>query len=122
MDYLKSKMVKSESLSSLEEEESEDEAVSCGGESGAEEEAPGAAPNQQDRGKPVAGPEQGAPSGNEIPGAARAEVCVVGCTVTLGRWWEEGGQLSSFSLTFPEGSSAAQRPAFSSQPCPVLAV
>ncbi|XP_025745502.1 probable RNA-binding protein 19 isoform X1 [Callorhinus ursinus] len=73
MDYLKSKMVKSESPLSSEEEESEDEAVSCGDGSGAEEEAPSPAPAQQDRGRPGAGPEQGASSGNETPGAARAE-------------------------------------------------
>ncbi|EFB19054.1 hypothetical protein PANDA_014807, partial [Ailuropoda melanoleuca] len=73
MDYLKSKMVKSESPSSSEEEESEDEAVSCGDGSGAEEEAPSPAPAQQDRGRPGAGPEQGVPSGNETPGTARAE-------------------------------------------------
>ncbi|XP_045743531.2 probable RNA-binding protein 19 isoform X1 [Mirounga angustirostris] len=73
MDYLKSKMVKSEAPLSSEEEESEDEAVSCGDGSGAEEEAPGPAPAHQDRGRPGAGPEQGAPSGNETPGAAKAE-------------------------------------------------
>ncbi|XP_027431762.2 probable RNA-binding protein 19 isoform X2 [Zalophus californianus] len=73
MDYLKSKMVKSESPLSSEEEESEDEAVSCGDGSGAKEEAPSPAPAQQDRGRPGAGPEQGASSGNETPGAARAE-------------------------------------------------
>lgn len=64
MDYLKSKMVKSDSLSSEEEEESEDEAVSCTAGSEAEEEAA-----QQD------GPELGPPSGNKPPGVARAEVC-----------------------------------------------
>uniref|UniRef100_A0A452QCE5 Probable RNA-binding protein 19 n=2 Tax=Ursus americanus TaxID=9643 RepID=A0A452QCE5_URSAM len=73
MDYLKSKMVKSESPSASEEEESEDEAVSCEDGSGAEEEAPSPAPAQQDRGRPGAGPEQGTPSRNETPGTARAE-------------------------------------------------
>lgn len=76
MDYLKSKMVKSELPSASEEEESEDEAVSCEDRSGAEEEAPSPAPTQQDRGRPGAGPEQGTPSRNETPGTARAEVCV----------------------------------------------
>lgn len=84
MDYLKSKMVKSESPLSSEEEESEDEAVSCGDGSGAEEEAPGPAPAHQDRGRPGAGPEQGALSGNETPGAAKAEVCAWGCALVLG--------------------------------------
>ncbi|XP_040475826.1 probable RNA-binding protein 19 isoform X1 [Ursus maritimus] len=73
MDYLKSKMVKSESPSASEEEESEDEAVSCEDGSGAEEEAPSPAPAQQDRGRPGAGPEQGTLSRNETPGMARAE-------------------------------------------------
>ncbi|XP_021554226.1 probable RNA-binding protein 19 isoform X3 [Neomonachus schauinslandi] len=73
MDYLKSKMVKSEAPLSSEEEESEDEAVSCGDGSGAEEEAPGPTPAHQDRGRTGAGPEQSAPSGNETPGAAKAE-------------------------------------------------
>ncbi|XP_004417286.1 PREDICTED: probable RNA-binding protein 19, partial [Odobenus rosmarus divergens] len=73
MDYLKSKMVKSESPLSSEEEESEDEAVSCGDGSGAEEEAPSPAPAQHDRGRPGAGPEQGASSRSDTPGAARAE-------------------------------------------------
>ncbi|XP_032165677.1 probable RNA-binding protein 19 isoform X4 [Mustela erminea] len=75
MDYLKSKVVESQSPSSSEEEESEDEAVSCGAGSGAEEEeeAPDPAPTQQDRGRPGAGPARGSPSRNETAGVARAE-------------------------------------------------
>lgn len=118
MDYLKSKVVKSQSPSSSEEEESEDEAVSCGAGSGAEEEeeAPGPAPTQQDRGRPGAGAARGSPSRNETAGVARAEVCAWGCALVLGGQREEGGQLPWFSLTFPAG------PAFSSRPCCVPAV
>lgn len=116
MDYLKSKVVKSQSPSSSE-EESEDEAVSCGAGSGAEEEeeAPGPAPTQQDRGRPGAGPARGSPSRNETAGA-RAEVCAWGCALVLGGQREEGGQLPWFSPTFPAG------PTFNSRPCCVPAV
>lgn len=65
MDYLKSKMVTSESLSSSEEEGSEDEAVSC---------ADGSEAVRQDGGGRAAGPEQDAPSRDKRPGAAGAEV------------------------------------------------
>ena len=66
MDYLKSKMVTSESLSSSEEEGSEDEAVSC---------VDGSEAVRQDGGGRAAGPEQDAPSRDKRPGAAGAEVC-----------------------------------------------
>ncbi|XP_042765774.1 probable RNA-binding protein 19 isoform X1 [Panthera leo] len=64
MDYLKSKMVTSKSLSSSEEEGSEDEAVSC---------ADGSEAVRQDGGGRAAGPEQDAPSRDKRPGAAGAE-------------------------------------------------
>nr|XP_060467930.1 probable RNA-binding protein 19 [Panthera onca] len=64
MDYLKSKMVTSESLSSSEEEGSEDEAVSC---------ADGSEAVRQDGAGRAAGPEQDAPSRDKRPGAAGAE-------------------------------------------------
>lgn len=99
MDYLKSKVVKSQSPSSSEEEESEDEAVSCGDESGTEEEeeAPCPAPAQQDRGRPGASPARGSPSRNETAGAARAEVCAWGAHWCLGA--EGGGGTAALVLT-----------------------
>lgn len=80
MDYLKSKVVRAESPSSLEEEEeeeeSEDEAVNCDEGSEAEDGDSCAAPNRQDRDRMEPQPEAGTPSGDRKPQEARAEVCV----------------------------------------------
>lgn len=77
MDYLKSKVVRAESPSSLEEEEeeSEDEAVNCDEGSEAEDGDACAAPNRQDRDRMEPRPEAGTPSGDRKPQEARAEVC-----------------------------------------------
>ncbi|XP_054449904.1 probable RNA-binding protein 19 [Pteronotus mesoamericanus] len=73
MDYLKSKVVRAGSLSSLEEEESEDEAVSSDAQSEDEGEDSCTAPAQRDQEKTGQGPEQGTPSGNKKPQEARAK-------------------------------------------------
>ncbi|XP_066116597.1 probable RNA-binding protein 19 isoform X1 [Saccopteryx bilineata] len=73
MDYLKSKVVRAESPSSSEGEESEDEAVNCDEESEAGEEDPCASATQRDQERTGPGPEQRTPSGSKKPQEAGAE-------------------------------------------------
>ncbi|KAM8817018.1 putative RNA-binding protein 19 [Rhynchonycteris naso] len=73
MDYLKSKVVRAESPSSSEGEESEDEAVNCDEESEAEEEDPSASTAQRDQETTGPGPEQPTLSGSKKPQEAGAE-------------------------------------------------